>query len=426
MANAHLSYGDKAIELPVIEGSEGEQAVDISGLRDKTGLITLDNGFVNTGSCESAITFIDGEKGILRYRGYTIEDVCEQMNFLETAYLVIYGQLPKQQEYDDFAGKIAHSSGLEPGIVELLSAFSADAHPMSMLISAAGSLASFYPYDPNSPQQIDRAMVRYLALLPSLAACAYRVRLGLAPVPSDPSLSYAENFLNMMFKGTEHEALVDPEIAGALDRLFILHADHEQNCSTAAVRVVGSSQVNLYAAAVGGMCALWGPLHGGANQAVVEMLQGILNDGGDTDGTIARAKDRSDPFRLMGFGHRVYKNLDPRARIIKSYCDLVLKKLSVKDPLLDLAKQLEETALSDPYFVERKLFPNVDFYSGIIYKALNIPIDMFTVMFALGRLPGWVGQWRELSHDPKTKIGRPRQVYQGPTLRPLASEVGRK
>jgi len=420
MDRAVLSLGDKDIELPVVVGTEGEHAVDISKLRAQTGYITLDNGYVNTGSCESQITFIDGEAGILRYRGYEIDDVCDSLDFLETAYLVIHGELPTRMAYDRFVTRIRANQMVDDGIYSLLKTFPHGAHPMSMLMSAAASLSAYNPYDTDSAEETELAIIKFLAKMPTICAAAYRIKHGLEPILPDNNRGYAENFLYMMFQGTEHEDVITAENAKALDVLLILHVDHEQNCSAATVRIAGSSQVNLFASVGAGIASLWGPLHGGANQAVIEMLEKILLDGGDIAKYIAKAKDKEDPFRLMGFGHRVYKNFDPRAKLIKGYCDQVLGQRKVKDQLLDLAKTLEEAALADNYFVDRKLFPNVDFYSGIIYKALGIPSDMFTVMFALGRLPGWIAQWRELKADPKLRIGRPRQVYQGHTLRKVA------
>ncbi len=418
MAHAQLSYGDKKIELPVIEGTEGELGIDISKLRSQTGMVTLDNGYMNTGSCESSITYIDGDVGILRYRGYPIEEVSEKTDFLETSYLIIYGQLPTQAQYDAFCSSIKAHHQIDPAIFKLIEAFPTKAHPMSSLIAAASCLSAYYPYDNASTEQSNDAIHSFLGRLPVIAAAIYRARNGQAPIAPDPNLSYAGNFLHMMFGGD-----VDAETARALDVLLLLHVDHEQNCSTSSMRMVASSMVNLYAAGAAAMAALWGPLHGGANQAVIEMLERINNDGGNVEKYVAMAKDKDNAFRLMGFGHRVYKNFDPRGHIIKTHADVVLNKLHVQDPLLDLAKHLEQTALSDEYFVSRKLFPNVDFYSGIIYKAMGIPTDMFTVMFALGRLPGWIAQWRELMADPHLKIGRPRQIYQGPGKRELESLV---
>jgi len=425
MDPAVLSLGDREIELPIIVGTEGEHAVDISKLRAQTGYITLDNGYVNTGSCESSITFINGEEGILRYRGYAIEDVCSHLTFLETAYLVIYGELPTKAEADAFAFKVRANQTVDEGIYELLKTFPHKAHPMSMLMSAAATLSAYHDYDPDSAEETEHAIIQFVAKMPTICAAAYRIQHGLEPILPNPELDYCHNFLHMMFHHSDNEKVITPENAKALDVLLILHVDHEQNCSAATVRIAGSSQVNLFASIGAGIASLWGPLHGGANQAVIEMLDAIHKDGGDIERYIAKAKDKDDSFRLMGFGHRVYKNMDPRATLIKSYCDKVLEQMHVDDPLLDLAKRLEKAALADDYFVQRKLFPNVDFYSGIIYKALKIPSDMFTVMFALGRLPGWIAQWRELKADPKLRIGRPRQVYQGHTLRAVPESSGR-
>lgn len=420
---AELSYGDTKISLPVIEGTEQEKAIDISKLRSQTGLITLDNGYVNTGSCESKITFIDGEKGILRYRGYEIKDVCDNCDFLETAYLVMYGELPTQEEYDRLKMEIADQYLVDEKILHIMEAFPRTTHPMALMIGLVSSLSGFYSAQTKTEDERRNAVVKLMAKMPVMMAWTYRALNGLPRVQADRRLNYAANFLHMMFKDPTDRKEVDPEVAKALDMLLILHADHEQNCSTATVRVVGSSGVNLYTAIAGGMCSLWGPLHGGANQAVIEMLTQIHEDGGNIPKYIEMAKDKDSDFRLMGFGHRVYKNFDPRARIIKKHCDIVLSKLNVNDPLLNLAKKLEEAALNDPYFSDRKLYPNVDFYSGIMYKAMGIPTSMFTPMFALGRLPGWIGQWLELMADPKLRIGRPRQVYQGSPLRTVDSKV---
>ena len=425
MDQAELSVGDSKIKLPVIVGTENETAVDISKLRGQTGLITLDNGYVNTGSCESKITFIDGEKGILRYRGYDIKDICENTDFIETAYLVIFGELPSQEDYDQFREEIGSHYIVNEKIKEIFEAFPSHAHPMCMLIAAVSALSGFYKEDTKTEAERRLAIVKLLSKLPVLIAWCYRVKKGMPLVHGQKSMGYAENFLNMMFHNPTTDEGVDAEVAKALDLLLILHADHEQNCSTATVRMVGSSGVNLYTAIAGGMSSLWGPLHGGANQAVIEMLTRIYEDGGDIAKYLEMAKDKNNDFRLMGFGHRVYKNFDPRARIIKKHADIVLDKLHIDDPLLELAKKLEEAALADSYFHDRKLYPNVDFYSGIIYKAMGIPTDFFTPMFALGRMPGWIAQWLELMADPSLRIGRPRQVYQGPTLRKVESKVTR-
>ena len=423
MDQAELSYGDHRITLPIVEGSEGERGLDISRLRSQTGMITLDPGYVNTGSCESEITFIDGEKGILRHRGYAIEDLCEKCDFLEVAYMVIYGQLPDQATYDEFKREINRHLLVHEDVQTLINAFPVNAHPMAMFISVVSSLAAFYPGETRTEEEVDLAIYRLLAKLPTIAAWCYRRLKGLPYVHPRENVDYALNFLRMMFSSPTKDLRDDLDLAKALDQLFILHADHEQNCSAATVRIIGSSQVHLFTTISGGMSALWGPLHGGANQAVIEMLQRIHDDGGNIQKYLEMAKDKNNEFRLMGFGHRVYKNFDPRARIIKKQCDYILNKLHITDPLLGLAQKLEEAALADSYFVDRKLYPNVDFYSGIIYKAMGIPVSMFTPMFALGRLPGWIAQWRELMLDPKVRIGRPRQVYQGPTLRDCDSKV---
>ncbi|PIP84444.1 MAG: citrate (Si)-synthase [Elusimicrobia bacterium CG_4_9_14_3_um_filter_62_55] len=409
-----LSVDGKEFRFPIVEGSEGERAIDIANLRSDTGLITLDPGYMNTGSCLSSITFIDGGKGILRYRGIPIEDLCAKSDFVEICYLLIYGRLPKKPELDAFRNEITRHSMIHEDMKRLYDGFPRDAHPMAILSSAVNTLSTFYGQGGNG-RRTDLDYIRLIAKLPTIAALAYKKSIGQPHVYPRNKFNYAENFMWMMF-GVPAEAFkIDREIAKALDLLFILHADHEQNCSASTVRLVGSSKANLYTAIAAGISALWGPLHGGANQSVLEMLEQIHKDGGDVKKWVAKAKDGKDGFRLMGFGHRVYKNFDPRARIIKKHADNVLKKLGVEDPLLDIAMELEEAALKDSYFVERKLYPNVDFYSGIIYKALGIPTNMFTVMFALGRLPGWIAQFKELVDAP-FKIGRPRQIYTGPTL----------
>ncbi len=416
--SAEIIIDGKSYELPVTIGSEGEVAVDISKLRGQSGVITLDKGFKNTGSTESAITFLDGEKGILRHRGYTIEDLAEKSTFLEVSYLLIYGKLPTQQELDSFKHEITLHTVVHEDIKKLLDGFPSNAHPMGVLSSLVTALTAFYPesLDPNrSWDGVNLSIIRILAKMPTFAAWAYKNEMGHPLNYPDNSLDYCSNFLKMMFALPVEEYQVNPLAAKALDKLLILHADHEQNCSASTVRIVGSSQASLYASLSAGINALWGPLHGGANQAVIEMLEAIKADGGDTAKYIAKAKDKNDPFRLMGFGHRVYKNFDPRARIIKKTADEVLDALGVDDPVLDIAKGLEEVALKDEYFVERNLYPNVDFYSGIIYRALGIPTEMFTVMFAMGRLPGWIAQWKEMREN-KEPIGRPRQVYTGPNV----------
>jgi citrate synthase len=418
-----LSYNGKSYEFPVIEGSEGEKAIDIAKLRGQTGLITIDSGFKNTGSTESSITFLDGENGILRYRGYNIEDLAEKSTFLEVAYLLIYGELPGKAAFDKFKQDITVHTLVHEDIKKILEGFPSDSHPMGVLSSLVCSLTAFYPRSletDRTPDEINLSIIRLMAKMPTFAAWSYKNKLGHPANYPDNSLDYCSNFLKMMFALPVEKYEVDPVVAKALDTLLILHADHEQNCSTSTVRLVGSSQASIYASISAGINALWGPLHGGANQAVIEMLEAIKEAGGDTKKFIEKAKDKNDPFRLMGFGHRVYKNFDPRARIIKKAADDVLAKLGVNDPVLDIAKGLEEAALNDEYFVERKLYPNVDFYSGIIYRAMGIPTDMFTVMFALGRLPGWIAQWKEMRQNGEP-IGRPRQVYTGATERPYVS-----
>jgi len=419
--NAHLTFEDKEVELPVVRGSEGEVALDISKLRAQTGLITLDRGFKNTGSTLSGITFLNGEEGILHYRGYGIEDLAEKASFMEVAYLLIYGDLPDQKRLDWFEESVKMHTLVHENMKRFFDAFPVGAHPMGMLSAMSSTLSTFYPdsQDPNrSMEDIELTIHRLIAKLPTLAAQCYKHNMGHPAVYPANDLSYSENFLYMMFGLPTVDYEIDPIIDDAINKLLILHADHEQNCSTSTVRIVGSSQANLYSSISAGISALWGPLHGGANQAVIEMLEQIKADGGDLQKWIEKAKDKSDSFRLMGFGHRVYKNFDPRARIIKKSADEVLAKLGIDDPVLDIAKRLEEVALQDEYFVQRGLYPNVDFYSGIIYRALGIPTEMFTVMFALGRLPGWIAQWKEMSENGEP-IGRPRQVYTGRNSRPV-------
>ena len=421
--NATLEIDGQKYEFPLIEGTEKEVAIDIKSLRATTnGLITLDSGYKNTGSCESAITFLDGEKGILRYRGYSIEELAEKADFLEVAYLLIFGELPTSEQLDKFHSDIKAHSVVDDDVKKILDAFPKAAHPMGVLSSLTSALTAFNPESVNvdSEEDMYNAIVRLLGKLPILVAWAMRKKKGLPLYYGDSSLGYVENILKMMFKQPNEEKYIqNPILVNALDKLLILHADHEQNCSTSTVRITGSSHAGLFASISAGISALWGPLHGGANQAVLEMLEAIKADGGDTKKYMAKAKDKSDPFRLMGFGHRVYKNFDPRAKIIKVAADEVLADLGVEDPILDIAKGLEQEALNDPYFVDRKLYPNVDFYSGIIYRAMGIPVEMFTVMFALGRLPGWIAQWREMRLR-KEPIGRPRQLYIGATERGFA------
>lgn len=420
---AKLSYGGKEYELPVIEGTENEKAIDIAKLRALTGLITIDPGFKNTGSTFSAITYLDGENGILKYRGYGIEELAEKSSFLEVAYLLIYGDLPSQKEFESFRREITTHTLVHEDIKKILDGFPSNSHPMGVLSSLICSLTAFYPesLDPTTNEKdVNLSIIRLLAKIPTFATWAFKNKVGHPVNYPDNSLDYCSNFLKMMFALPAEKYEVDPVVAKALDQLLILHADHEQNCSTSTVRMVGSSQASIFASIAAGVNALWGPLHGGANQAVIEMLEAIRADGGDTKKFIDKAKDKNDPFRLMGFGHRVYKNFDPRAKIIKKAADDVLSKLGVNDPILGIAKELEEAALSDQYFIERNLYPNVDFYSGIIYRALGIPTDMFTVMFAIGRLPGWIAQWKEMRENNEP-IGRPRQVYTGATERSYVS-----
>ena len=415
-----LIYGNKTHEFPLVKGTENEIAIDINSLRSETGLITLDPGYKNSGSCKSEITFLDGEKGILRYRGYSIEDLANKSSFLEVVYLLIFGELPTPEQLSKVENEIREESLVDEDLKAILKSFPKGAHPMGILSSLTSALIAFNPssVDINSEAEFHEAIIMILAKLPVLVSWTQRRVKGLPLVYSDDSLSYTENIAQMMFKKPNKEYISNPTIVNALNKLLILHADHEQNCSTSTVRIVGSSHAGLFASISAGISALWGPLHGGANQAVIEMLEQIKKDGGDTKKFMAKAKDKNDPFRLMGFGHRVYKNFDPRAKIIKVAADEVLKELGVNDPILDIAKALEQEALNDPYFIERKLYPNVDFYSGIIYRALGIPTEMFTVMFAMGRLPGWIAQWKEMRLN-KEPIGRPRQVYIGQTSRKL-------
>jgi len=412
--SAILEFEGKKYEFPVIKGTENEYAIDVKTLRGTSGLVTIDPGYKNTGSCESAITFLDGEKGILRYRGYSIEDLAEKADFLEVAYLLIFGELPNKEQLHKFDQDIKAESHVDEEMKKILDGFPKSAHPMGVLSSLTSALVAFNPgsVDVSSEEAMYGSIVRIMAKFPVLVAWAMRKKMGLPLDYGDDSLGYVENIHKMMFKRPNKEYEKNKVVIDALDKLLILHADHEQNCSTSTVRIVGSSHAGLFASLSAGISALWGPLHGGANQAVLEMLEAIENDGGDTKKYMAKAKDKSDPFRLMGFGHRVYKNFDPRARIIKRAADEVLGDLGIEDPILDIAKGLEKEALEDAYFVDRKLYPNVDFYSGIIYRAMGIPVDMFTVMFALGRLPGWIAQWREMRLR-KEPIGRPRQIYIG-------------
>ena len=415
---ATLNVNDKIFNLDLITGSENENALDISKLRSDANLITLDSGFKNTGSCQSAITFLDGEKGILRYRGYSIEELANKADFLEVAYLLIFGELPTKSQLEKISDDIKERSIIDEDLRIILNSYPKSAHPMGILSSLTSGLVAFDPsaVDIDDEEDMYDAILNLLAKIPVLVAWVYRRRKGLPLEYGDTSLSYVENLAKMMFQRPNKEYVQNKTVVSALNKLLILHADHEQNCSTSTVRIVGSSYAGLFASISAGISALWGRLHGGANQAVIEMLEAIDKDGGDTKKYMSKAKDKSDPFRLMGFGHRVYKNFDPRAKIIKVAADEVLKDLGIDDPILDIAKGLEKEALEDQYFVDRKLYPNVDFYSGIIYKALDIPNEMFTVMFALGRLPGWVAHWREMRLR-KEPIGRPRQVYIGENLR---------
>jgi len=416
---AELHYDGKVFDIPVVIGSENENALDISRLRGESGLITLDRGFKNTGSTQSAITFLNGEEGILRYRGYSIEELAEKSSFLEVSFLLIYGELPTQQELDKFTKDISEHSLVHEDVKSILDGYPSKAHPMGVLSSLVSALTAFYPksLDPNrSKEQINGTIIRFIAKLPTLAAWSFKNRMRQPIMYPKNKLNYTSNFLHMMFGLPTQDTEINPVVAKALDKLLILHADHEQNCSASTVRIVGSSHASLYASVSAGIAALWGPLHGGANQAVIEMLEEIKADGGDVDKYVAKAKDKSDSFRLMGFGHRVYKNFDPRATIIKKAADDVLRELGIEDPVLDIAMELEQVALNDEYFKARGLYPNVDFYSGIIYRALGIPTDMFTVMFAIGRLPGWIAQWKEMRENNEP-IGRPRQVYTGATER---------
>ena len=416
---AKLQIGDRAYEFPVTKGSENELAIDIKTLRGVSGgVITIDPGYKNTGACKSAITFLDGEKGVLRYRGYSIEELAAHADFLEVAYLLIFGELPTQDQLEKFHSDIKAKAIVDDDVRKILDAFPKSAHPMGILSSLTSALTAFNPTSVNvdSEEEMYNAIVKIMGKLPVLVSWVMRKINGLPLNYGSNSLGYLENVMSMMFSKPNEEYSINPIVRDALNKLLILHADHEQNCSTSTVRIVGSSHAGLFASLSAGISALWGPLHGGANQAVLEMLEAIKEDGGDTKKYMAKAKDKNDPFRLMGFGHRVYKNFDPRSKIIKVAADQVLNDLGIEDPILDVAKSLEKEALNDPYFVERKLYPNVDFYSGIIYRAMGIPVEMFTVMFALGRLPGWIAQWREMRLG-KEPIGRPRQIYTGETHR---------
>ncbi len=414
---ATLTLEGKTYQLPVITGTEGEKAIDISKLRQETGYITMDIGFANTGSCKSDITFMDGEKGILRYRGIPIEQLAEHSSFREVTYLLINGDLPTKKQLNRFSVLLNDQSLVHEDMQLFFQHYPRLSHPMGILSSMVTALKGFYPYLEDLEEEVNITVTRLISKIRTLAAMSYKISLGHKVVYPRPDLTYCENFLNMMFDSPVRPYKIEREVVKALSIFLILHADHEQNCSTSAVRVVGSGRVNLYAAISAGIAALWGRLHGGANQAVIEMLEGILKEGLTVEKVVEKAKDKNDPFRLMGFGHRVYKTYDPRAKIMKAMCDRLLAKLHIDDPLLDIANELEEIALSDDYFIEKNLYPNIDFYSGIVLRAIGIPTNMFTVMFAIGRLPGWISQWRESVDDPEWRISRPRQIYIGPTER---------
>ncbi|MBW2707476.1 MAG: citrate synthase [Deltaproteobacteria bacterium] len=410
---AKLIYGDKEFQLPLVVGTEGEKAIDISRLRQETGLITLDTGYANTGSCTSSITFMDGEKGILRYRGIPVEQLAEHSSFMETSYLLVSGRLPTRQELTEFSVLLNDHSLVHEDMRAFYENFPRSSHPMGILSSMANAVKSFYPELQNLEEEINMTVTRLLSKIRTMAAMSYKISRGHKVVYPRPDLTYGANFMNMMFDSPVRPFEIDDDVVKALNVFWILHADHEQNCSTSAVRMVGSAKVNLYAAISAGIAALWGPLHGGANQAVIEMLSDIAANK-NMDRAIERAKDKNDSFRLMGFGHRVYKTFDPRMKIMKKMCDTLLEKLNISDPLLDIAVELEQIALKDDYFIEHNLYPNVDFYSGIVMRAIGIPTNMFTVMFAIGRLPGWIAQWKESQDDPNWKLCRPRQIYTGP------------
>jgi citrate synthase len=413
---AEIVYDGKRLALPVVRSAEDEVAIDIQKLRSATGMITLDPGYGNTGACRSAITFIDGEKGVLRYRGYPIEELAEHSSFLEVAWLLMNGELPTRADLSTFSNDVTRHTMLHEDFRRFFDSLPKDAHPMPVAAATVGALATFYQ-DPETDESLPKTIVRLLAKMPTIAACSYKHSIGQPFIYPRNDLDYCANFLHMMFATPCEEYEVDPVVSKAVELLLILHADHEQNCSTSTVRMVGSSQANLFAAISAGIGALWGPLHGGANQAVIEMLEQIDRVEGSADKFIARAKDKQDTARLMGFGHRIYKNYDPRAAVLKKTCTQVINKLGTSSRLLEIAMRLEEIALSDEYFVSRKLYPNVDFYSGVIYKALGIPTNMFTVMFAMGRLPGWIAHFMEMRRDPEFRIGRPRQIYTGATKR---------
>jgi citrate synthase len=424
--SAKLILEGKEYALPVLTGSENEKAIDITKLRAQSGYITIDSGYMNTGSTTSAITYLDGEKGILRYRGIPIEELAEKSTFVETSYLLIYGELPNRDQLKNFSRLLTYHSMIHEDMKHFFDGFPATAHPMAILSAMVCSLSAYYPESLNVFENIDMQATRLLSKLRTIAAFSYKKSMGRPMMYPLNHLSYCANFLQMMFAIPAEPYNVDDDLVRALNILLILHADHEQNCSTSTVRLVGSSQANLFASVSAGICALWGPLHGGANQAVIEMLDEIQKSGMSCKEFVDKVKDKKSNVRLMGFGHRVYKNYDPRAKILKELANLVLNKKGVNDPQLQLAQELEQAALSDPFFVERKLYPNVDFYSGLIYKAMGIPVNMFTVMFAIGRLPGWIAQWKEMMEDPDRKIGRPRQIYTGPVQRPYVPLEKRK
>ena len=418
---AKLSYNDQELDLPMITGTENETSLDVSKLRAQTGMITLDEGYVNTGSTTSDITFLNGEEGILRYRGYPIEEIAKNCDFVETCYLLIYGELPTESQLQDFRMSIRRHTMLHEDVRSFYNGFPREAHPMAVLSSVVSALSTFYQdsIDPDDERHVEISIHRLIAKLPTIAAYSYKKFSGQPFIYPQNDLKYCENFLQMMFAVPSEPYEIDPDFVEALNLLLIVHADHEENCSTSTVRMVGSSDANLFASIAAGVCALWGPLHGGANEACVKMLEDILEDGGDVEKYVNMAKDKDSGFRLMGFGHRVYKNYDPRARIIKTACDKLLDKRAIDDPLFEIAQKLEEVALTDDYFVERKLYPNVDFYSGVIYRAIGIPKQMFTVLFAIGRLPGWIAHWMEMRRSPSKRICRPRQIYTGEVEREI-------
>jgi citrate synthase len=421
--SARLSVGGKDYDLPVVVGTEDERGIDVSKLLAASGHVTLDDGYANTGSTQSAVTFLDGERGILRYRGYPIEQLAAKCDFLEVAHLLVYGELPNKSQLETFRGNVLRHTMIHEEMRAFYKGFPREAHPMAILSSVVSALSTFYQdsLDPSDPRQVEISIHRLLAKLPTISAYSYKKSVGQPFIYPQNDLSYCQNFLQMMFAVPCEPYEIDPDAVDALNLLLIVHADHEQNCSTSTVRMVGSSNANLFASISAGICALWGPLHGGANEAVVHMLDRIISEGGDVKKFVNMAKDKKSNFRLMGFGHRVYKNFDPRCKIIKQACDKLLAKLHIRDPLFDVAQQLEQVALSDEYFIERKLYPNVDFYSGVIYRALGIPVQMFTVLFAMGRLPGWIAHWVEMHSSPTMRICRPRQIYTGPAERTVKS-----